>query len=133
MNYSVMAKFLRFPWKQKISNLNVKISCTSYVSVRHQGLCISSHFKLINDPLRINLVFPAKIYTFPTEEIYAVHGGGCLNKEVNNKGGIYDVQGGEGLWDIWREGGEYFQFPPCRMYELFSGTTHYASVRIIKL
>ena len=96
MNYSVMAKFLRFPSKQKISNLNVlqlnlpiKISCTSYVSVRHQGLCIGSHFKLINDPLRINLVFPAKIHTFPTEEIYAVHGGGGLNK--GREGNFVDV------------------------------------------
>ena len=92
MNYSIMAKFLRFPSKQKISNLNVlqlnlpiKISCTSYVSVRHQGLCIGSHFKLINDPLRINLIF----HTFPTEEIYAVHGGGGLNK--GREGNFVDV------------------------------------------
>ena len=91
-----MAKFPRFPSKQKISNLNVlqlnlpiKISCTSYVSVRHQGPCIGSHFKLINDPLRINRVFPAKIHTFPTEEIYAVHGGGGLNK--GREGNFVDV------------------------------------------
>ena len=80
------------------------------MSVRHQGLCIGSHFKLINDPLRINLVFPAKIYTFPTEEIYAVHGRGCLNKEVNNKGGIYDVQGGGGCEISGEREGSIFNF-----------------------
>ena len=90
-----MAKFPCYPSKQKMSNLNVlhlnlpiKMSCTSYVSVRHQGLCIGSHFKLINDPLRMNLVVPAKIHTFPTEEISAVHGGGGLNGRGGN---FFDV------------------------------------------
>ena len=55
------------------------------MSVRHQGLCIGSHFKLINDPLRMNLVVPAKIHTFPTEEISsAVHGGGGLKGRGGN-------------------------------------------------
>ena len=93
MNYSVMAKFPCFPSKQKISNLNVlglhlnlpiKMSCTSYVSVRHQGLCIGSHFKLINDPLRMNLVVPAKIHTFPIEEISDVHGRDGLKRRGGN-------------------------------------------------
>ena len=86
-----MAKFPCFPSKQKISNLNVlqlnlpiKMSCTIYVSVRHQGLCIGSHFKLINDPLRMNLVVPTKIHTVPIEEISAVHGGGGLKGRGGN-------------------------------------------------
>ena len=53
------------------------MSCTSYLSVRYQGPCIGSHFKLIN-------VVPANIHTFPTEEISAVHGGGGLKGRGGN-------------------------------------------------
>ena len=54
------------------------------MSVRYQGPCIGSHFKLINDPLRMNLVVPAKIHTFPTEEISASNEGGGLKGRGGN-------------------------------------------------
>ena len=45
---------------------------------------MGSHFKLINDQLRMNLVVPAKIHTFLTEDISAVQGGGGLKGRGGN-------------------------------------------------